>query len=267
VKVGDLDILPVLDGTAEVDPSVMLTYRGDKPDAWAGHEDLLTPDGRLEMSLGGFLVRAGERLVLVDAGIGALDTGLLRGGAMLDNLAGYGVSPADVTDVVFTHLHFDHVGWASRRGQVVFTNATYRCHTSDWAHFVTAPGAAPGAVRKLSPIEPQLELFDGDVPIAPGVDVRLTPGHTPGSTVVVVSSGAERAMLLGDVVHCPVELLEDEWEMVADVDAALAARTREALARELAGSSVPVAAAHFPGLRFGRLLAGSSRRMWSFGPA
>jgi hypothetical protein len=52
---------------------------------------------------------------------------------------------------------------------------------------------------------------------------------------------------------------------VGDVDKALAARTREALARELEGTDIPVAAAHFPGLRFGRLLAAEGRRQWVFG--
>jgi hypothetical protein len=82
--------------------------------------------------------------------------------------------------------------------------------------------------------------------------------------VIVVADGAERALLLGDVVHCPVELMEDGWEALFDVDPALARRTREALARELEGTDVPVAAAHFPGLRFGRLLAGTGRRHWTF---
>jgi hypothetical protein len=83
--------------------------------------------------------------------------------------------------------------------------------------------------------------------------------------VIVVADGAERALLLGDVVHCPVELMEDDWEAIVDVDPLLARRTREALAKELEGSDVPVAAAHFPGLQFGRLLAGTGRRHWTFG--
>jgi glyoxylase-like metal-dependent hydrolase (beta-lactamase superfamily II) len=174
------------------------------------------------------------------------------------------VEPADVTDVILTHLHFDHVGWATRRGEVVFPRATYHCHSADWDHFVAGPEPEEGSVRKLSPLADRLELFDADTTLAPGIDVRHAPGHTPGSAIVVASSGEERAVLLGDVVHCPVELMENEWEAVVDVDPALARQTREALAKELEGSDVPVAAAHFPGLRFGRLLAGTGQRHWSF---
>ncbi len=80
---------------------------------------------------------------------------------------------------------------------------------------------------------------------------------------MVISSGTERAIILGDVVHCPVELLDDEWATIGDVDPMLARRTRIALAKELEGSDVPVAAAHFPGLEFGRVLRGEGRRWFA----
>src|SRR5215203_1018289 len=147
----------------------------------------------------------------------------------LGNLGALGVRPEDVTDVVLSHLHFDHVGWTTQKGRVVFPHATYRCHEDDWAHFVTGPQADPGAVRKLSPLEGRLETFTDAATLAPGVDARSAPGHTPGSTIVVLSSGAERAMLLGDAVHCPFELTESDWEAVFDVDPALARTTREVL--------------------------------------
>jgi glyoxylase-like metal-dependent hydrolase (beta-lactamase superfamily II) len=263
VKVGDLTIEPVHDGVARIPPG--RAYTGTDDVAWAEHRRFLDDDGNLELALGGFLIRTGDRVVLVDAGLGDLTRGPFVGGALLTNLATLGAAPADVTDVVFTHLHFDHVGWATHHGDVVFTNATYRCDTRDWEHFV-GPDRDEGATRKLSPIADRLEPFAGSGPLAgvPGIDVLAAAGHTPGSTIVVVSSGTERAMLLGDVVHCPVELLDDEWEGMADVDPELAKRTRNALARELEGEDVPVAAAHFAGLQFGRLLLAEGRRAWTF---
>jgi glyoxylase-like metal-dependent hydrolase (beta-lactamase superfamily II) len=195
--------------------------------------------------------------------LGNLTAGSFHGGALLASLAIAGLEPHDVTDVVLTHLHFDHVGWVTSKGRIVFPEARYRCHAADWAHFVDSPEADPGAIRKLSPLHPQLELFDTDHTVAPGVDVRHAPGHTPGSVIVVVSGGEDRAMLLGDVAHCPAELTEDDWEAAFDVDPAMARRTREALARELEGSGVAVGAAHFPGLKFGRLMTGKGQRLWS----
>jgi len=264
MRVGDLEILPVHDGQARMPAADLLRFTGGRDEAWLPHADFLNPDGSIDLSLGGFLVRTGERVVLVDAGVGRIDNDVYHGGRFLDSLAAIGVSPDDVTDVVFTHLHFDHVGWATQKGTVVFPRATFRCHSHDWDHFVAGPNPEAGAVRKLSPLADRLEPFSGDITVAPGISVRHAPGHTPGSAMIVVADGADRAMLLGDVVHCPVELMEDDWEAIFDVDPVLARRTREALARELEGTDVAIAAAHFPGLRFGRLLAGTGRRHWTF---
>ena len=264
MRVGDLDIVPIHDGWARLPASDLLRFTGERGDPWLPHEQFIADDGSLELSLGGFLIRTGGRVVLVDAGVGRIDNDRYHGGKFLESLAAVALAPDDVTDVVFTHLHFDHVGWATQRGAVVFPRATFRCHAADWDHFVAGPTPEAGSVRKLSPLSDRLEVFGDDEALAPGITVRHAPGHTPGSAVVVVSDGAERAVLLGDVVHCPVELMEDDWEALMDVDPALARRTREALARELEGGGTPVAAAHFPGLRFGRLLAGTGRRHWTF---
>ena len=268
MRIGDLEIQPVLDGTARMPPTdfyrvggEVLGRGGDDGD-WAVHRSLLADDGMLELALGGFLVRTGERIVLVDTGVGEIQSGPLRGGQFLDALKAAGVQPADVTDVVLTHLHFDHVGWTTRHGEIVFPRATYRCDRRDWAHFV---GPDPRATKKLSPLADRLECWDGSGPLIAGVDTLAAPGHTPGSTIIVLSSGAARAMLLGDVVHCPVELVDDEWAAMGDVDPALAKRTRVALARELEGTDVPVAAAHFAGMQFGRLLPAGGQRRWVFG--
>jgi glyoxylase-like metal-dependent hydrolase (beta-lactamase superfamily II) len=259
--VGDIRIDPVLDGVLRATPTEALIRRG-VDDAWAAHADLLDEDGLLPLPVGGYLIRSGDRVMLVDAGLGPYSGDGMQSGELLDNLAALGYRASDITDVLLTHLHFDHVGWVARKGQIVFERATYRCHEQDWAHFVTAPDAAAGAKRKLMPIAERLEPFAGDTNIATGVDVRDAPGHTPGSAIVVVSSRGERALLLGDVVHCPFELTEPDWEALIDVDPKLAQRTRAALARELENTDVRTAAAHFEGMRFGRLVAEGGTTSW-----
>jgi glyoxylase-like metal-dependent hydrolase (beta-lactamase superfamily II) len=261
MDVGTIRIESILDGVL-ASPAAEMLVRPGVDDPWGPHQGLIGVDGMLHLPVGGFLVRTADRLVLVDAGLGPFDRDDMRSGALLDSLRATGVSPSEITDVVLTHLHFDHVGWVSQKGAVVFDNAVYRCHSADWEHFVTDHDALEGARRKLGPIESRLEMFSGDTTIAPGVDLRDAPGHTPGSAIVVVSSGAERALLLGDVVHCPFELTEPGWESLFDVDAALAKRTREALARELENTDVQMAGAHFEQMRFGRLLSGAGQRQW-----
>jgi glyoxylase-like metal-dependent hydrolase (beta-lactamase superfamily II) len=268
-----------------------------------------------ESTLGGFLVRSADRVVLVDAGGGqeltggftppvlnaddpddevigffrdrglpeerirqlATDLGRieLTQGQLPASLDALGVRPEAITDLVFTHLHFDHIGWATDGTRAFFPNATLHCASADLDYFLAGTSedwfssqvfGSPLIPDRLAPVLDRIETWETDTNILPGVDVRLTPGHTPGSSVVVLSSGTARAMLLGDIVHCPLELMDDDFNFLGDHDQELANRVREAYARELDGRDIPVAAAHFPGLRFGRLLPGDGVRRWVLDP-
>jgi glyoxylase-like metal-dependent hydrolase (beta-lactamase superfamily II) len=271
MQIGDIEVTPLYDGSMAF--PVERFFPNTSPEQWEPHRSFLTDDGKMRCDVGGFLVRTRDHLVLVDAGLGPPAPGP-EFGLLPHNLLAAGVAPADVTDVVFTHLHFDHVGWATEHGHAVFPNATYRCHAADWDFFFDPDlpeiqngrrmGAVLSPAERLEPVRDRVETWDGDVTLFPGLDVRAAPGHTPGSTVIVLSSGEARAVLLGDVVHCPVELLETDWDTVSDVDSALAKRAREVWARELEGTSTPAAAAHFPGMRFGRVLPGTGARHWVY---
>ena len=270
MQIGDMTIEGVSDGSLLAPPTAMFNKTDQD---WLQHSQFLDKDGMLTFEMGGFLVRNGDRIALVDTGIGP-HADATRTGTLMINLIAMGINPSDVTDIVLTHLHFDHLGWATDGERRLFENATYRCHEADWDFFmgstpfddslaVSYMGGRPSSLL-LPPMADRLVTWSGDETILPGLDVRTAPGHTPGSSVIVLSSGTERAMLLGDVVHCPAELLSDDWESISDVDRQLALRSREALARELEGSDIPAAASHFPGLQFGRLLAAEGRRQWVF---
>lgn len=277
MRIGAIEILPVIDATFRHPPSVGYAGAPAREEQWNAHRYLLDERGRLESSMGGFLLRNPDDglIALVDLGLGDNEMMGVRGGKMLDSLAMYGLQPDDVTDVLFTHLHLDHIGWASADGELIFPNATYRCDQADWDYWVADPSQG-GTVRVnrylrrqqeiMTPAVRRLETWDCDGPILPGVDALRVPGHTPGSTMLVVSGQDKRALLLGDVVHCPVELLEDEWDGFADVDPVRAKAVRNSLARELEGADVPIAGAHFPGLRFGRVLPGNQARRFEFLP-
>ena len=198
----------------------------------------------------------------------------IRHGLLGENLAKLGIAPEEVTDVVLSHLHFDHIGWTSKDGKPYFPNATYRCERRDIEFFLGAQAHdetfyrlvwnAMPAPERLRPVLDRLEPWDGDAVIAPGVNAMFAPGHTPGSCVIVLSSKSQRAMILGDTVHCPLELMDPEFSLMADMDQALADRTRVAIRREMEGGNVAVAAPHFPGLQFGRLLPGQGKMGWMF---
>lgn len=279
MRVGDLHVLPLLDGEVKVAPTAAYPTTSDGD--WVAHRRWLTHDGYLEMPIGCFLLRtadrgaslgAGERVILIDAGLGPYSravpspngvgtAGYFHGGCLLEELEAIGVRVTQVTDVVLSHLHLDHVGWTTQKGSIVFPNATYRCHAADWEHFVGDGDTDPAG--RLRGLEGHLELWEGETTLAPGLDTLPTPGHTPGHTAFVVSSDDERVLLLGDAIHCPAELTESEWDGMSDVDPVLARRTREMLLSELESTATPAAGAHLPGLQFGRVLRGQGKRYWA----
>ena len=270
--IGELEVLVVADGYAKF--PAPLYYPGTAADDWKPHQRWLDHEGNLEFPFACFLVRSGDRRVLIDTGLG--DTGLgaeplwkFHGGALLDELAAAGVRPQDIDTVFVTHLHVDHCGTCGREEggslRPVFPNAVYRWTSDEDAHWRSTaqpPGSTFSVPAMLDALSGRFEAAGDGASIAPGVSVIATPGHTPGHAGVVLSSGDERAYLLGDAISCPAQLEETEWSGLGDVDPKLARRTQEAVAREMEARGALLATAHFPGLTFGRVLRGEGRRYW-----
>jgi glyoxylase-like metal-dependent hydrolase (beta-lactamase superfamily II) len=267
MKVGDIDVHPIADGTFRTTPS----YFGEHVTV-QGHEDFFDRHGQAWLPIGCFLVRTGSHVVLVDTGLGPdlHDDGprrLLVGGQLLTGLRAAGVSVDEIDVVICTHLHLDHCGWLfDLGGRPVFPRADIWFGAADWERFVLDPQS-----RMLDHIRHGLRSTDGarlhlvgeETAVVPGIDLLMTPGHTPGHLSVVVSSGPQRALLLGDAITCPLQLDETSWHAMGDVDPRLAAQVRERLFRELEDESTYGAGAHFPELQFGRVLTGRMRRWLS----
>lgn len=259
MRIGELRVDAISDGAFVARPRYFGEHVADD-----ARPDLFDRDGAAWLPIGCFLVRHPGGLLLVDAGLGpALDPMpdgmLLVGGQLLTGLRALGVEPGDVTDVVITHVHTDHVGWLFDLGfRPVFTSATVWFGAGEWAHFVDGPGeVAPhieAGFRALAGT-PRLRPLTDDADIAPGVRALLAPGHTPGHLAVELSSRGERLLLLGDAITTPEQMAEAGWHSFGDVDAALAERSRRALWAQLQEGALGVGA-HFPELRAGRVVDG-----------
>lgn len=151
----------------------------------------------------GFVITHPDGAVLVDTGVGGPDELVsdwrVVNVSAADALAGIGLSPADITLVINTHLHFDHCGQ-----NAVFRHAPFYVqraeldrarrespHLSDWFDFMGA----------------RFELLDGDAEILPGLSVIATPGHTAGHQSVLVQTGdGFPELLIGDAAYKPPQL-------------------------------------------------------------
>ncbi|MGA3215527.1 MAG: MBL fold metallo-hydrolase [Acidimicrobiales bacterium] len=260
MQIGDIELVPLNDGFCKLPQSFYVGLD------FATHEEMLADDGLVHIPLGCFLLRNGETTVLIDAGMGDVDLGWGRGGELPAALLRAGASPSDIDVVVCSHLHVDHIGWLVVDDAPYFPNAVVRYGAADWDRFVAASDAEARSRRIMEVLAAadRLDPLEGDMlRIARGLTARHTPGHTLGHYGLVVSSKSDRAVLLGDAVECPLQLAEPDFHAMSDVDPAMAARTREALWRELEGTDTAVSAAHFPGLEFGRVLRGTGRRLFA----
>lgn len=268
MRIGEFTLLSITDGTFIADPE----YFGPQNTA-DGHEELFAHQGKAFLPIGAFLITVNGQLILVDAGLGPMaktDDHRCRliGGQLLTGLRAAGFGPSDIDIVLCTHLHSDHVGWLFAADEsLTFPNAKIYFGGAEWDHFIMRdePTIQPHVRAGFLVHRDSGRLYSmgEDKIVAPGVTAVQTPGHTPGHLCVVVASGRERALLLGDAITCPVQLDEPTWHSMGDVDPDLADRTRERLWRELEGEDVTGAGAHFPELKFGRVLTGQGRRWWT----
>lgn len=262
MDLGEIRVTPISDGEAKL--PAQLYFQGSTAAEWQAHKEMLDESGNYLFPLGAFLIESAGEKLLVDAGLGDVDAGFAKGGALMDSLAKADVDATEISTVFITHFHVDHVGWILTGDKLTFPNAEVAITAEELAFWQNDP--PPNSMVRLDIIDAMSErtwlVSDGEL-IAPGVNVVALPGHTPGSAGLVISSGAERALLLGDAISCPVQLEESEWYSMADVDPDLAKTTREALWREVEGTETLVGAAHFPNLEFGRVLLGEGKRYFS----
>ncbi len=271
-KIGDLDVVVVSDGTARA-PGTMY-FQGTTPEQWEPHKRWLDHEGNVEFPFSCFLVRSGGKTVLIDTGLGQINMMGFTGGSLLSELASAGAKPEDIDTVFVTHLHVDHCGTVAHvegdKAQAAFPNATYSWTAEEQAHWTGSvlDSAFMTADQKtylkgmFSSVEGRFEPVKDGQALAPGISVISTPGHTPGHAGIVLSSGTERAFVLGDAISCPVQLTETEWSGLGDMDPKVARQSQEMVAREAESTGALLTAAHFPGLTFGRVLMGEGRRYW-----
>ena len=270
-KIGDIHVTVVSDGEAGAPGTIY--FQGTTAEQWEPHKRWLDHAGNVKFPFSCFVVQTGDRTVLIDTGLGPVNMFGFTGGALLSELASAGFKPEDIDTVFITHLHIDHAGNVALpqgdKYEATFPKATYMWSSTEddfWRNIdeprLKMSGAAEMMPNMFAAIEGKFKpADDGDI-IAPGINAIGTPGHTPGHAGVILSSGGERAFILGDAISCPVQLEEPEWSGMGDMDKDLARRTQETVAKEAESSGALLTAAHFPGLTFGRVLAGKGKRYW-----
>ena len=228
MRLGDFELLTLSDDTFRLDGGAMFGVV-PKP-LW---EKRIPADARNRISLGlrPLLVRAGDRRILIDAGIGdkmgekETDIYAIDRTSHLDHsLAAHGLTARDIDVAIATHLHFDHVGGftALVDGELRprFPNATYYVRRAEWED-ATHPherNRASYLAENFVPLESAgvLRFIEGDGEVLPGVSVWRTGGHTMHHHIVRIESGGRTACYVADLMPTAAHV-DPAWVMGYDL--------------------------------------------------
>lgn len=273
IVLGDVTITRITEyfGSVEMSPE---TFFPESPvGTWQDNEAWLAPDfldpgtGVCVSAIQTWLLRSEGKTILVDTGVGnykerpyspvwnRLSTNFLG------NLAEAGVQPADVDIVINTHLHVDHVGWNTyldnRTWTPTFPNATYLMPKPDFDFWNPANNYKAQLGRgnqnvfedSVAPVHDtgHTLLWSGSHTIDRNLRLELAPGHTPGSSVLKLESGSDKALFVSDLLHTPLQLIEPDINSCFCEDPAQASATRRRLLNQAADTNTLVLPAHLGG--------------------
>lgn len=259
MHLGEFEIMILTEGTLKLDGGAVFGVI-PKP-VW---EKCMLPDelNRVTLGLHQLLVRGKDFVLLVDAGIGdklsprqRQYNGISSLRTWEERLAPHGLRTSDITHLIITHLHFDHVGGATRftedRSECipVFPQARHVIQLGEWNEACkpnerTRSSYIPHAILPLQE-SGNLELVSGDIEILPGVHLKVTGGHTAHHQMVFLQSGGQRFAWPADLcpTHCHLNVA---WQSAFDVQPLECLRARQRFLDHILNTKTLVVFNHEP---------------------
>jgi len=250
VPVGDFSVVPLYDGTHRyalnlfqgADEATMLQVAGVQP---------------IPASFNVFLIRRGKERLLIDTGNGTLRPD--RTGQLPLCLEHAKTAPAEISNILMTHLHGDHAGGLVKDGKPAFPKAKVHLARAEYAYWTgeEGEGQAPEHRRGLFPLirdvlrileQDKLLVFftPGDVLFPAVTSVNLV-GHTPGHTGFLLASKGKKLFFVGDLLHgAALQMPRPDITFDADVDKPEAKALRLRMFPQLAAAKTPIAATQLP---------------------
>ena len=260
-------LMPICNFFPDLTPDMLDALRPGLPDG------SLAAGDEMVLSFHSYVVKTGRYTILVDTCCGNDKDRPSRPAFSnlntdyLDVLAASGCRPDDVDFVMCTHLHWDHIGWNTRleNGEWVptFPNAKYIMARREYDYWNAELGDGSTNMHRFGFQDSVLPLIraeravlvDDDYEIDTGVWLEPCHGHSPGHVVINLSSGQDRGVMTGDVIHHRVQLAHPHLSTIADTDPDQARQTRTALMAKHADLGSTLFPAHFLPPSFGKLLA------------
>ncbi|MEO0729018.1 MAG: MBL fold metallo-hydrolase [Pseudomonadota bacterium] len=255
-KLGDFEVIAVFDGFANV-PRVHPIFGQNKSsdDVAALLTANFLPADKTQFHFTPIVVKAGGETILFDAGNGP-GRGETRG-TLIKSLENAGIAAGDVTTLVLTHYHPDHVGGLIIDGKPAFPNARYVAGEAEhnfWTSDSTMNStdkALQGRVKFIKenvvPIQDKMTFLKDGSDVVTGVTAVATFGHTPGHMAFNIESGGKRLLLWADACnHYVASLQKPEWHVVFDMDKDAAIASRKKVLDMVAADKIAATGYHMP---------------------
>jgi len=261
-KLGEIEITVINDGVSRMPIIDGFVSNVPKAQVTAALTDLFMDPNIYAGPYNPIVVNTGSKLVLIDTGTGesAFKSNGGINGRLLLGLAAAGIDPAAIDAVVITHFHGDHINGLLRAdGTPAFANAEVLVPAPEHKFWMddgemsraTKPRVQAGFknVRRVMSGEviKRVRTYDWDKEMIAGITAVGTPGHTPGHTSLVVSSGGKQIFVQGDVTHAPFLFARHPgWHFMLDVDPVVAEATRRKVYDMLVSERMLVQGFHYP---------------------
>jgi len=262
MTLGDAKVAVVSDGWFSFNPPhPTLAANATKEQVDSALKAAFVDPADVRVQVNCLLIKTPRDTVLIDTGTGGAFGA--TNGKLVANLANMGVAPADITAVIITHLHGDHMlGLLNAEGRSNFASAEHIVHKAEhdfWAadaHDFSQsklpkdmlPGFIEGAKKVIAGAN--FTLAEGEKEVRPGITVLRLPGHTPGHIGIQIDGGAGRNNLLlyiSDTVHHPaIQFPHPEFAVMFDANPELSIVTRKKLFDRAAADRALLSGAHIP---------------------
>ncbi len=268
--VGDMRLTVVSDGYFQI-PTGGLGVNADPQAVREFLKSQNLPTDVTQSQTNHLLIERGADKILVDVGSGHrfFDTA----GKLVGHLEDMGIGLEDITHVLTTHAHPDHI-WGIRDefDEPLFPEAAYYMGEAEHAYWLddglvdrVAPEAQQfvvGAINSINAEGVDWQLVQDGAEILPGIQMVATPGHTPGHMSVLLSDGDQGLLALGDcLTHATMNFAHPDWYNSSDTDGPTAVATRALLLDMAAADGIGLLGYHFPFPGVGRVeVAGDAYR-------
>ncbi len=262
-KLGDMEIIALNDGVLRRPLAAEFVKNAPLDQVHALLKSQNMPTDYIDIPFTAFLVIAGNRRILMDTGFA--DNGPPTTGRLMANLNAAGLKAEDITDVVISHYHGDHInGVRNKAGNLVFPKAKVHVPAPEhafWmddARMAAAPDAMKGAFqavrRAFNGLGDQLTQFQPGAELAPGITSVAAYGHTPGHTLFTVASKGEKFAFVADLTNVPQLFARNpDWAVQFDMDAEAARVTRRKVFEMVVSEKMLTGGYHFPFPAFGTI--------------